>query len=127
MKAKVTVLLAIVLSMNASATTNPMMQPSTTVFSVNNFGNFNVHRQHNSAALSWIYDSGNVSSFIIQRSYDGSYFNTIHQQSPGSGHWNKFLDSTVEPGTIYYKIIAVNNDGSREDSPVATVRIVRHR
>ena len=126
MKAKVTVLLAIVLSMNASASTNPMMQPSTTVFSVNSFGNFNVHRQHNSAALSWIY-SGNVSSFIIQRSYDGSYFNTIHQQSAGSGHWNKFLDSTVEPGTIYYKIIAVNNDGSMEDSPVATVRIVRHR
>ena len=113
--------------MNASASTNPVMQSSTTVFSVNNFGNFNVHRQHNSAALSWIYDSGNVSSFIIQRSYDGSYFNTIHQQSAGSGHWNKFLDSTVEPGTIYYKIIAVNNDGSREDSPVATVRIVRHR
>lgn len=126
MKTKVTLLLAIVLCLNASASTNPLMQPSTKVFSVNNFGSFNVHRQHHSAALSWTHDSGNVSFFSIKRSYDGSNFQTIHQQAPGSGQRNKFLDATVEPGTIYYQIIAVSNDGSKEESPVATVRIVRH-
>lgn len=127
MKTKFTLLLAVVLTLNASGSTNPQMQSSCKVFSVNNFGNFNVHRQHNSAALSWVFNSSNVSGFLIQRSYDGSNFSTIDEQGLGSGHWNKYIDATVEPGTIYYKIIAVMDDGSREESPVAEVRIVRHR
>jgi len=127
MKPTLNVLLAVILSATAFGSTSPEMQISSKVFSVTNFGNFNVHRQHNSAALSWIFNSTEVSRFIIQRSYDGIYFNTIAQQNLSSGHWNKFLDTTVEPGTIYYKIIAVMNDGSQEHSPVADVRIVRHR
>lgn len=126
MKTKLTVLLAFALSVNAIASTTPEIRPFANVFSVTNFGNFNVHRQHNSAALNWIFND-NASYFIIQRSYDGANFGTIAQQAPGSGHWNKYLDTTVEPGTIYYRIIAVLTDGSHEDSPVAEVRIVRHR
>jgi hypothetical protein len=126
MKTKLTLLLAVVLTLNSFGSTNPEVQ-SQKVFSVNSFGNFNVHRQHNSAALSWIFNSSNVSYFVIQRSYDGSNFSSIGQQALGNAHWNKFLDTTVEPGTIYYKIIAVMDDGLREESPVAEVRIVRHR
>ena len=126
MKTKVTVLLAIVIALNTTASTAPKIQPSSKVFSVSSFGNINVHRQHNSAALSWIFDSNDASGFVIQRSYDGTYFTTIDTKAPGSGHWNKYLDTTVEPGTIYYKLIAVMNDGSKQESPVVSVRIVRH-
>ena len=127
MKTKFTLFLALVLTVNAFGSTTPKMQSFVKECSVNNFGSFNVHRQHNSAALSWIFNSTNVSSFIVQRSYDGEYFNTIGTQTPGGGHWNKYLDTTVEPGTIYYKIIAVMDDGSTEESAIADVRIVRHR
>ena len=127
MKTKLTVLLFVALSLNTLGSTGPELQPSNKVFSVNNFGSLNVHRQQNSAAVNWIFNSTNVSGFIVQRSYDGSYFSPICQQGKSNGHWNKFLDTTVEPGTIYYKVIAVMDDGSNEESPVAEVRIVRRR
>lgn len=125
MKTKLTVVLALILSMNVLGSTTPELQISK-VFSVNNFGSFNVHRQHNSAALSWGFNSADVSGFIIQRSYDGTNFDTIDQVGLSSARWNRYLDNTVEPGIIYYKIIAIMNDGSREDSPVSSVRIVKH-
>ena len=126
MKTKITLLLAVVLTLNAIGSPNPQPQPSK-VFSVNNFGSLNVHRQHNNAALSWTFNSTDVSGFIIKRSYDGSMFSTVGQQAASNGHWTKFVDATVEPGTVYYKVVAVMRDGSQEESPVADVRIVRHR
>jgi hypothetical protein len=127
MKTRLTVVLAIFLSLQVLGSTTPEPKIPGKVFSVTNFGSINVHRQHNSAALSWIFNSPSVRGFIIQRSYDAAYFTTIDQVGISSGHWNKYLDNSVEPGTIYYKIIAIMNDGSREESPVASVRIVRHR
>ena len=126
MKTKIALLLAVVLTLNAVASPNPQPQPSK-VFSVNNFGSVNVHRQHNNAALSWTFNSTDASGFIIKRSYDGGWFETVGQQACGGGRWNKFVDATVEPGTIFYKVVAVMRDGSQEESPVAEVRIVRHR
>jgi hypothetical protein len=127
MKTQLTVVFALILSLNVLGSATPEPQTSTKVFSVTNFGSFNVHRQHNSAALSWGFNSPNVTRFDIQRSYDGEYFGTIDQVGLSTGHWNKYLDTTVEPGTIYYRIIAVMKDGSKEESPVTSVRIVRHR
>ena len=126
MKAKITLLLAVVLTLNAIGSPYSQPQPSK-FFSVNNFGNVNAHRQHNSAALSWTFNSPDVSGFVIKRSYDGTMFSTVGTQAVGSGHWTKYCDATVEPGTIFYKIVAVMKDGSQEESPVAEVRIVRHR
>lgn len=127
MKTKFTLLLAVILTLNAFGSTGSPMQAPFEKFSVNNFGQFNVHRQHNSASVNWIFTSSNVSGFLVQRSYDGVYFNTIAEQGLSNGHWNKFLDTTVEPGTVYYRIIAIMDDNSRQESPVAEVRIVRHR
>jgi hypothetical protein len=127
MKTKITLVLALVLTLNAVATTTPPSHSTHKSFSVNSFGNFNVHRQHNSAALSWIFNSPNVSTFIIKRSYDGVNFEVIGSQTLSSGHWTKFLDTTVEPGTIYYQVVAVLNGVAVEESAVAQVRIVRHR
>ena len=127
MKTKLTVLFAVVLTFNSFASSNPGMQASYKVFSVNNFGNFNVHRQQNSAALTWTFSSTDVSAFIIKRSFDGDYFTTVDQKGVGNGHWNKFLDNTVDPGISYYKIVAVMNDGSEEESSIEEVRIVKRR
>ena len=126
MKTKLTVLLAVVFTLNSFASTDPGMQTSYKV-SVSNFGNFNVHRQHNSAALSWTFNSSDVSTFIIKRSFDGDYFTTVDQKGVGTGHWHKFLDSTVDPGVSYYKIVAVMDDGTEEESSIAEVRIVKRR
>jgi len=126
MKTRIALLLAVVLTLNAIGSPNPQPEPSK-VFSVNNFGSINVHRQHNNASLSWTYNSTDVSGFVIKRSYDGAWFETVGQQASGGGHWTKYVDATVEPGTVFYKVVAVKKDGSQEESPVAEVRIVRHR
>lgn len=127
MKTRITLVLALFFSLNAIAKTTPIPHSTHKTFSVNSFGSFNAHRQHNSAALSWIFNSPNVSTFIIKRSYDGVYFEVVGQQTPSSGHWTKFLDTSVEPGTIYYKVVAVLNGVAIEESAVAQVRIVKHR
>ena len=127
MKTTLSVVLAFVITVSALGSTNPPKHSLSTTFSVNNFGGFNVHRQHNSAALNWIFNSPDVSSFIITRSYDGESFYFVSQQAPSNGHWNRFIDNTVEPGTNYYRITAVLKNGSREESPVQQIRIVRRR
>ena len=130
MKTKLTSLLLIVVvsSTTMSFTNQQKLNVAITkAVMAGNFGSFNVHRMHNSAALRWGFNSTEVSSFIIQRSYDGTYFSTIDQQAPATDHWNKYTDNTVEPGFIYYRLIAVMNDGSEEYSAVEMLRIVRHK
>jgi len=91
------------------------------------FGSFHVHRQHLEAALNWDVLTDNVSSFIIERSYDGEFFSSVAEVNPSATRWNRFNDNTVEPGLIYYRIIAVMNDGTLEYSPTELVKIVRHK
>ncbi|HKP32099.1 MAG TPA: hypothetical protein VJT83_05210 [Chitinophagaceae bacterium] len=91
------------------------------------FGSFNVHRQHNSAALSWNCLSDNISSFAIERSYDGEWFEEIGGCAPETGRWHRYKDDTVEPGFIYYRVVAHMNGGATEYSPVAMVKIVKHK
>lgn len=91
------------------------------------FGSFNVHRQHNSAALSWNTNGDNVSSFVIERSYDGEYFDAVGGCAPATGRWHRYKDDTVEPGLIYYRIAAYMPGGSIEYSHTAMVKIVKHK
>ena len=130
MKTKLIYLLLIVVV--SSTTMSFTNQQNSTVASakismVGNFGSFSVHRMHNSAALRWNFNSTEVSSFVIQRSYDGSNFSTIDELAPCTDQWNKYTDNTVEPGFIYYRLIAVMNDGSEEYSAVEMLRIVRRK
>ena len=63
---------------------------------------------------------------IASRLYDGTYFDNLDEVGVSPNHWNKYKDNT-DPGFIYYRIIAVMNDGSLEYSPVEMVDIVVHR
>ena len=93
------------------------------------FGTFHAHRQGNFASLNWNVTTGNVASFRIERSYELDFFvvETIATVTPSEGRWNRYTDQTVEPGLIYYRLIAVMNDGSEEYSPIESVKIVKHK
>ena len=92
------------------------------------FGTFHVHRQGNFASLNWNVTTGNVASFNIERSYDGTFFEQIAIVTPSDARWNRYTDQTVEPGVIYYRIIAVMNDGSPDEySATESVKIVKHK
>ena len=91
------------------------------------FGRFNVHRERNGVALHFsILNADDVSVFLVERSWDGFYFNTIDEIYVSEG-LNKYHDSEVYPGFLHYRIIAIMNDGSEVISPVDVVRIVSRR
>lgn len=88
---------------------------------------FNAHRQgHSSTGLMWRTSSpGNVLSFLVERSYDGEFFDPI-QNVPCNGNTRfAWKDDIVFPGYIYYRIAASLMDGTTVYSEVQVVRIVQ--
>ena len=92
------------------------------------FRSFNLHRQGaDGISLSWTVSSNHVSDFIIQRSYDGEYFDDLDLHIKTLGRWNRANDTEVFPGIIWYRIVAVMDDGTEAVSPTQYVRIVRRK
>jgi hypothetical protein len=91
------------------------------------FTRFNGHRQQNGIMLTWSFtNAANVASFVVQRSYDGAYWETLAELPSGSGVRNQYKDEAVYPGYNHYRIVAVMNDGSVIYSATEIVRIVRN-
>ena len=91
------------------------------------FETFHIHRQGDFATLDWNANVEGVSAFAIERSYDGEFFDMIDAVVPDPSHWNKYTDSSVEPGVIYYRVVAWMDDGSIEYSTIESVKIVKHK
>ena len=91
------------------------------------FARFNVHRQKNGVAIQWTVNSvENISSFIIERSWDGQYFESVNVLEASESN-NRYLDNyEIYPGYWYYRITAVMNDGTEIHSEIDMVRIVRN-
>jgi hypothetical protein len=91
------------------------------------FSTFHIHRQGDFASLNWNVNSDDIVSFTIDRSYDGQFFSFLDNVTPDAGRWNRYLDTSVEPGFIWYQITAVMKDGSSEQSTIEMVKIVKHK
>jgi len=89
------------------------------------FKTFRIHRQANDVALTWSVSTSDVSSFTVERSYDGDMFDPILQAPCNGTATHKYRDAAVYPGFIHYRIAASKADGTVEYSAVETVRIVR--
>ena len=99
------------------------------VASSNEFVRFIAHRQQNGVMLNWAFSNpGNAVSFVIERSYDGSVFETICElpTTAGTGNRCQYKDNSVFPGYIYYRVSALMYDGTTISSQVEMVRIVRN-
>ena len=93
--------------------------------STQSFSYFRVHRMGKGVSLSWAVATPDAVQFVIEKSYDGDYFEPAGTVDHNGGASYKFHDTTVFPGTLYYRIRAVNTDASSECSSVQTVRIVQ--
>jgi hypothetical protein len=91
------------------------------------FARFNVHRAGRAATeLSWTVSSADITQFVVERSYDGDYFeNATTVDFNGSSSY-RVKDSNVYPGYIFYRVTAVKSDGSTECSSVEKVLIAQH-
>lgn len=96
--------------------------------SVNNcFSRFNVHRAGKSnIEITWSVSEANITEFVIERSYDGEFYENVNSINFNGSSSYKSKDVGVFPGTIYYRVTAHKSDGSSECSPVETIRIMQH-
>jgi hypothetical protein len=91
------------------------------------FNQFRVHRQANDASLTWSVSTPDVVGFVVERSYDNEWFETVTQLGCNGNSVHKLRDTEVFPGYVHYRITAVKADGSSEHSHVETIRIVKRR
>lgn len=121
-----TILLAY-LSSRAGNSIQPVNQSQSVLkqkAAVQNFGYFRVHRMGRDASLNWSVTDPAVAYFEIERSWDGSFFESISEVSGTGDIMYKFRDENCFPGFIYYRITAHNSDGSVVSSDVQVLHIV---
>lgn len=89
------------------------------------FGYFRVHRMGRDASLNWsVSNPSGVEYFTIERSFDGSYFETIDEVECAGDATLRYRDVNCFPGYIYYRIKAYQTDGSVVTSPVELLHMV---
>lgn len=128
MKTILTILCAIV--MLSATYASPLPQAKKISFSSTTsedaFTRINAHRQQRGVVITWQFtNSNNAVCFIVQRSYDGEFFEDLAEVSC-SDKRNQYKDEVVYPGYLHYRIVALMRDGSSIYSPVEIVRIVRN-
>ncbi len=125
--------LVVLLTVSASASAKPIPANNIHVSRIvakssDVFGAFHIHRQGDFASLNWNVTSDAATSFVIERSYDGEFFDEIDEVSADPKRWNRYTDNTVEPGIIYYRISAYDaNGGLLGVSSTEVVKIVKHK
>lgn len=129
----ITTLLVFVLVVFTSATSTSKIQKSGNTISrkaMQDFAYFRVHRMGNDASLNWaITNPEQASYFIIEKSYDGSYWpSDLENELPATGYATyKKRDNDVYPGYIYYRIKLYQSDGTFITSSTEVLHIVSRK
>jgi len=90
------------------------------------FDYFRIHRQAKNVVLNWgITSSAGVTGFILERSYDGEFFDVISEVPSNNTVKYSWKDLSVFPGTIYYRIGCMTTTGRVTYSEVEVIRIVQ--
>jgi hypothetical protein len=126
MKALMTIAFLAFVAITTSAVAT-QLPTNTTTASVSSFKSFRIHRQGSGVALSWEPTSANARQFLIERSYDGEFFETVNAVGCDGLTIHRFIDGNVFPGYVHYRITAVYEDGTTEASPVQMIRIVQRK
>ncbi|MBO9682670.1 MAG: hypothetical protein J7502_08400 [Flavisolibacter sp.] len=93
----------------------------------NCFSRINVHRNGKAdVAITWSVSSADITQFVVERSYDGDFYESVTSVNFNGSSSYKSKDKGVFPGVIYYRVTAIKSDGATECSPVETVRIMQH-
>ena len=84
------------------------------------------HQSKKNVVLNWgITSPAGVSSFRIERSYDGDFYDVINEPACNNATKFSWKDEGIYPGVIYYRIGCLMSDGSCHYSDVETIRVVQ--
>lgn len=100
---------------------------SVTASANHEFSYFRIHHQSKkNVVLNWgISTPAGVSSFRVERSYDGDFYDVINEPACNNATRFSWKDEGIYPGIIYYRIACVMNDGTNHYSAVETIRVVQ--
>ena len=91
-------------------------------------GYFRIHRMKDDVSLNWsVTNPAAVSSFIIERSFDGFNFYKIDEFECDGIPTQKYRDNTAFPGYLYYRVTVKNNDGTSVNSATEMIRIASRK
>ena len=101
--------------------------PSIAANAIHDFTFFRIHHQSKkNVVLDWGIDTpAGVSTFNIERSYDGDFYDVINQVPCNNAAKFSWKDEGIFPGVIYYRIACNMNDGTTHYSEVETIRVVQ--
>jgi len=88
---------------------------------------FRIHHQSKkNVVLNWGIDSpAGVSTFSVERSYDGDFYDVINEVPNNNTVRYSWKDEGIFPGVIYYRIACNMNDGTTHYSAIETIRVVQ--
>jgi hypothetical protein len=90
------------------------------------FGYFRIHRQAKNVVLNWSVTSpAGVTGFVVERSYDGEFFDVINEMPCNNATKFSWKDMSVFPGVIYYRIGYISETARVTYSDVEVIRIVQ--
>jgi hypothetical protein len=85
-------------------------------------GMLRAHRQGAAISLTWS-NSANAVEYKIERSNDGLFFDFVDQVPNSGKRSNNYKDTNFFPGTLYYRVICINEDGSEECSNIEVLNV----
>jgi len=92
------------------------------------FAFIRVHRMADDASVNWgITNPLEAAYFVIERSEDGSYFQTVTEMQATGAASFRYRDASAVPGFSYYRVLCVNRDGSVSQSETIELRIVKRK
>ena len=90
------------------------------------FSQFNVQNQSRNVCLTWSVSTPGVKQFVIERSFDGDFYDTISAMNCNGTTTHRFDDAHTGGKMVYYRITAVKADATVEKSTVETVKPAQH-
>ena len=101
--------------------------PAVIAKTTHEFSYFRIHHQtKKNVVLNWgITTPAGVSSFIVERSYDGEFYDVINQVACNNSVKFSWKDEGIYPGLIYYRVGCIMNDGTCHYSEIETIRVVQ--
>ena len=114
--------LLLVVTISLSSFVLSSKETNGTVATAKGPGMLRVHRQGAAISLTWS-NSDNAVEYEIERSYDGSFFEFVDQVPNMGTRSNIYKDANFFPGTLHYRIVCINGDGSKEWSNTEVINV----
>ena len=114
-------LLVVTISLSSFVISNKVVNGTTVAAKGPGF--LRIHRQGAAINLTWS-NASNAVAYRLERG-DGEFFEEITTVENAGARSNSYKDFDYFPGTIYYRVVCINADGSEECSNTEVIKITK--